>query len=201
MSETKVPEDPRTSLLRSLARQQRGTRSALDWLQAVLWRIPGRPVDVNKLLLLRFEGTPCPSDRLLRGAAIARAGVPSDVHGMSRCEGKSIETFLRRFRAGDFCVVAELDGKIIGYSMLRLFGYKIPSFGCCVRTGYGGKGYGSMLTSWTVEKAKAMGYTKVILKVHKNNTIAFQMYKKIGFSITGEIPEKNEIIMEKILFK
>jgi ribosomal protein S18 acetylase RimI-like enzyme len=101
----------------------------------------------------------------------------------------------------DHYFVMTLDGKIIGYSMLRLFGYKIPSFGCCVRTGFGGKGYGSMLTSWTVEKAKAMGYTKVILKVHKNNTIAFQMYKKIGFSITGEIPEKNEIIMEKILFK
>ena len=101
----------------------------------------------------------------------------------------------------DHYFVMIVDGKIIGYSMLRLFGYKIPSFGCCIRTGYGGMGYGSMLTGWTVETAKELGYEKVILKVHKDNTIAFQMYKTVGFIITGEIPEKNEIKMEKQLKK
>lgn len=92
-----------------------------------------------------------------------------------------------------------LDGKIIGYSMLRLFGYKIPSFGCCIRKGYSGKGYGSMLTVWTVDQAKKLGYSKIILKVHKDNLSAFKIYTKIGFSITGEIPEKDEITMEKQL--
>lgn len=101
----------------------------------------------------------------------------------------------------DHYFVMILDGKIIGYSMLRLFGYKIPSFGCCIRSGYGGKGYGSMLTRWTIEKAKELGYEKVILKVHKDNAFAFQMYKTVGFTITGEIPEKNEIKMEKQLMK
>lgn len=88
------------------------------------------------------------------------------------------------------------DGLIIGYSMLRLFGYKIPSFGCCIRKGYYGMGFGSMLTAWTVKKAKNLGYDKIILKVHKNNTNAFNMYKKIGFIVTGELPEKNEYKME-----
>lgn len=88
------------------------------------------------------------------------------------------------------------DGIIIGYSMLRLFGYKIPSFGCCVRKGCGGMGYGSMLTAWTIWKAKDLGYEKIILKVHKDNTYAFQMYKKVGFIVIGELSEKNEYKME-----
>lgn len=99
----------------------------------------------------------------------------------------------------DHYFVMIIDGKILGYSMLRLFGYKVPSFGCCIRTGYSGMGYGSMLTAWTVKTAKELGYEKVILKVHKDNTFAFQMYKTLGFTITGEIPAKNEIKMEKQL--
>ena len=99
----------------------------------------------------------------------------------------------------DHYFIMILNGKIIGYSMLRLFGYKIPSFGCCIRRGYDGMGYGSMLTAWTVKEAGELRYEKIILKVHKNNTFAFQMYKAIGFTITGEIPEKNEIKMEKQL--
>jgi ribosomal protein S18 acetylase RimI-like enzyme len=99
----------------------------------------------------------------------------------------------------DHYFVMILDGKIIGYSMLRLFGYKIPSFGCCIRKGYGDKGYGSMLTAWTINKANDLGYEKVILKVHKDNNFAVQMYKKVGFTIIGEIPEKNEMKMEKQL--
>jgi RimJ/RimL family protein N-acetyltransferase len=101
----------------------------------------------------------------------------------------------------DHYFVMTMNGNIIGYSMLRLFGYEIPSFGCCIRTGYIGKGYGLMLTSWTVETAKELGYKKVILKVHNENTIAFQMYKKIGFTVVGEIPEKHEIKMEKPLIQ
>lgn len=96
----------------------------------------------------------------------------------------------------DHYFVMVSDGLIIGYSMLRLFGYKIPSFGCCIRTGYGGMGYGSMFTVWTVNKAKELGYEKIILRVHKDNVYAFQLYKKVGFIVIDELSEKNEYKME-----
>lgn len=95
----------------------------------------------------------------------------------------------------DHYFVMLLNKKIIGYSMLRLFGYEIPSFGCCIRTGYEQEGYGTMLTQWTINKAKELGYHKVILKVYKENDSAFKMYKKIGFQVTGEIKSTNEIKM------
>ena len=40
----------------------------------------------------------------------------------------------------DHYFVMELNGKIIGYAFLRLFWYKIPSYGCCIRKEYHGKG-------------------------------------------------------------
>lgn len=89
-----------------------------------------------------------------------------------------------------------LDGKIIGYSFLRLFGYEIPSFGCCIRKGYENKGYGTVLTRWTVNKAKELGYNKVILKTYKENISAQKIYKKVGFKIIGETEDEKQYRME-----
>lgn len=91
------------------------------------------------------------------------------------------------------------DNTIIGYSFLRLFGYEIPSFGCCIRNGFENKEYGTILTQWTIKKARELGYPKVIIKVYKENEVAFRMYKKIGFKITGENKDTKEFYMEIIL--
>jgi ribosomal-protein-alanine N-acetyltransferase len=89
----------------------------------------------------------------------------------------------------DHYFVLTLDKKIVGYSMLRLFGHEIPSFGCCIGTGFEGKRLGSALTVWTVNRARDLGYKKIILKIHKDNTHAFQMYKRAGFVVTEILDE------------
>jgi len=93
----------------------------------------------------------------------------------------------------------KLEKKIIGYSFLRFFGYETPSFGCCIRNGYEKKGYGMILTKWTIEKAKKLGFNKVILKTYKENIPAQKIYKKIGFKIIGETEDKKQYKMELIL--
>lgn len=100
----------------------------------------------------------------------------------------------------DHYFVLLINDKIIGYSFLRLFGYKIPSFGCCIRYEYWGNGYGEMITEKTIDAAKKIGYTKVILKVYKKNNVAFNLYKKIGFKVTDENVETDEYKME-VLFE
>lgn len=92
--------------------------------------------------------------------------------------------------------IIALGEKIIGYSFLRLFGYEIPSFGCCIRDGYENKGYGTILTRWTINKAKELGYNKVILKTYKENIPAQKIYKKTGFKIIGETEDKKQYQME-----
>ena len=95
----------------------------------------------------------------------------------------------------DHFFVMVLHNKIIGYSMLRLFGYEIPSLGCCIGHEYEGKGLGTKLVQWTVDKAKELGYTQVILKVYKENVVAFHVYQKIGFQIIDDLSETKEYKM------
>lgn len=89
--------------------------------------------------------------------------------------------------------------KLIGYSFLRQFGYEIPSFGISIRKGFTGKGLGSILTKWTIEKARKLGYKKVILKTYKENILAQRIYKKLGFKIVGETEDKKQYKMEIII--
>ena len=96
----------------------------------------------------------------------------------------------------DHYFVMELNKKIIGYSFLRLFSYEIPSFGCCIFNGDKNKGYGTILTSWTVKRAKKLGYNNVILKTYKKNIYALKIYRKIGFKIIGETEDKKQYRMK-----
>jgi len=92
-----------------------------------------------------------------------------------------------------------LNENLIGYSFLRLFNTQIPSFGIIIKKTHSGKGYGTFLTDWTVEKARQLGYDKVILKTYKNNIVAKKIYEKIGFKIIGETKDKKQYKMEKIM--
>lgn len=86
----------------------------------------------------------------------------------------------------DHYYVLEVKGRIVGYSMLRLFGTDIPSFGCYIHRHFRGYGYGMMLTRWTLDEAHLMGYKQVILRVHRDNKKAMQMYMKAGFMFADE---------------
>lgn len=96
----------------------------------------------------------------------------------------------------DHYFVMVLEKRIIGYSFLRLFGYSVPSFGIVIRNESTGKGYGTILTQWTVDKARALGYEKVILKTYKENLQAKRMYEKIGFKTVGVTEDNRQFLME-----
>ena len=99
----------------------------------------------------------------------------------------------------DHYFVMFLDSTLIGYSFLRLFGYKIPSFGIVIKNDFTKRDYGTILTRWTIEKARELGYKKIILKTYKENIPAQKLYEKLGFKITGETKDKKQYKMEIIL--
>ncbi|MCK5300714.1 MAG: GNAT family N-acetyltransferase [Thermoplasmatales archaeon] len=96
----------------------------------------------------------------------------------------------------DHYFIMIIDDKIIGYSFLRLFEYKVPSFGIVIRRKYTAKGNGTILTRWTIDKAKELGYDNVILKTYKDNIASQKIYKKIGFKIVGETEDKKQYKMK-----
>lgn len=96
----------------------------------------------------------------------------------------------------DHYFVMFLDNEMIGYSFLRLFGYNIPSFGIIIKKEFSDKGFGTILIDWTINKAKELGYKKVILKTYKENIAAQKIYEKIGFKITGETEDNKQYKMD-----
>ena len=99
----------------------------------------------------------------------------------------------------DHYFVMFLKNRLIGYSFLRLFGYDVPSFGIIIRKGYIGRGYGTFLTKWMMNKAKDIGYNKIILKTYKDNLPAKRIYDKVGFKIVGLTENKKQYKMELLL--
>jgi GNAT superfamily N-acetyltransferase len=82
--------------------------------QKVLRRVPLRPVDVGKLCFLRLNGVPRVPRALLRGKALVRFATVDDLGRLAQLHDKT-PLFSARFAAGDRCLVALVQGRVIGY--------------------------------------------------------------------------------------
>ena len=92
----------------------------------------------------------------------------------------------------DFYFVLVKNNQVIGYSMLRCFRTDTPTFGCCIHPDHRGNGYSSILMQETLAAAKHYGFSKVILHVHTDNTVAYHLYEQHGFT-----PVCTQVRMEK----
>ena len=90
----------------------------------------------------------------------------------------------RRGIQDDLYFGAFLDGRLIGYGMLRGWdeGYAIPSFGVAVGTNYRGLGVGRLLLRCAIAMARKRGAQTMILKVHPENSSAKHLYESEGFN-------------------
>lgn len=86
----------------------------------------------------------------------------------------------------DLYYIIIFNNLIIGYGMLRGMdeGYEIPSLGIAIDKDYSGKGLGSLLMVFLETTAKLHKYTKMRLRVNKDNQKAISLYKKLGYNFT-----------------
>ncbi|MCM1024243.1 MAG: GNAT family N-acetyltransferase [Prevotella sp.] len=95
----------------------------------------------------------------------------------------------------DRCLVAEVDGKIIGAVWVRImedYGHidnDTPSFAVSLYKEYRGRGIGTELMREMLEVLKESGFKRCSLAVQKEN-YAVKMYKKVGFDVVGENNEE-----------
>lgn len=111
-----------------------------------------------------------------------------------------VDAYIKDFgkRTDDHCLVAELDGKIIGAVWIRIisgeikgFGYiddQTPEFAISLFKEYREQGIGTRLMIEMIEYLRKSGYKKTSLSVQKEN-YAVKLYLKMGFKI---IRENNE---------
>lgn len=98
----------------------------------------------------------------------------------------------------DYCLVAEVEGKIVGAVWVRCmkaFGYiddAVPEFAVSVYPQYREKGIGTGLMRKMLAYLKSKGYDRTSLAVQKEN-YAVKMYQQLGFEISDE--NEQEYIM------
>lgn len=98
----------------------------------------------------------------------------------------------------DNCLVAEIDGKIVGAVWTRImndYGHiddLTPSLAISLYKGYRRQGIGTRLMLEMIKLLKDIGYKNISLSVQKLN-YAYKMYLNVGFSIVNET--KDEYIM------
>ena len=103
-------------------------------------------------------------------------------HPFTRDEARRIAE--RRGIRKDLYFGAFLDGRLIGYGMLRGWdeGFAIPSFGVAVRFEFRGSGVGRRLLRYAISMARRRGAERIILKVHPANGSAKHLYESEGFT-------------------
>ena len=105
-------------------------------------------------------------------------------------------------RAGDICLVAETDNKIVGAVWTRIvndFGHiddDVPSLAIAVSKESRGNGIGTRLLLEMVEVLKKERFSAVSLSVQKEN-FAVKLYERAGFEVVKDNGE--ELVMLKII--
>ena len=98
-------------------------------------------------------------------------------------------------RKGDYCLVAECDGRVVGAVWTRImddYGHvdnETPSMAISLFREYRGKRIGSRLMTEMLETLKQQGYRQASLSVQKAN-YAVRMCRKLGSRPVRETPEE-----------
>jgi phosphinothricin acetyltransferase len=109
-------------------------------------------------------------------------------------------------------LVAEIDGAMVGWGSLNVFNPRpaydhVADFSLYVERGWRGRGMGRRLLEALTERARALGYHKLVLSAFPWNEAGMQVYRRAGFREVGIYREQglldgrwvDTIIMEKLL--
>lgn len=128
--------------------------------------------------------------------------VPPDVKKPPRAilKDDALQVYIRDFgsRPDDRCLVAELDGKVVGAVWTRImhdYGHiddETPSLAISLYPEYRNLGIGTMLMRGMLQLLRAKHYRRVSLSVQKAN-YALHMYQNLGFCTVRE--DAQECIM------
>ena len=125
--------------------------------------------------------------------------IPEGVEAPSRdiINQPDLQVYVKDFgtEKGDHCLVAEIDGKIVGAAWSRImndYGHiddDTPSLAISLLPEYRGNGIGTKLMTGLLEVLKKNGYKRTSLAVQKAN-YAVRMYKAVGFETVDENTEE-----------
>ena len=122
-------------------------------------------------------------------------------------QNPEIDVYIKDFgsRKDDYCLLAELNGTIVGGVWVRILADEIkgfgnidpetPEFAVSVFKAYQKMGVGTRLMLEMIDYLKNKGYKQCSLAVQKAN-YAVKMYQKLGFEIVKEIGEEYIMLLK-----
>jgi phosphinothricin acetyltransferase len=109
-------------------------------------------------------------------------------------------------------IVAEAEGRVIGWGSLNSFNPRpvydhVADFSIYVERGWRGRGVGRALLDCLIERARALGYHKLVLAAFPSNQAGMRLYERAGFRKVGVYEEQGRldgrwvdvVIMERLL--
>ena len=109
-------------------------------------------------------------------------------------------------------IVVESDGRVIGFGSLNAFNPRaaynhVADFSLYVERSWRNKGVGRRLLQALTERARQLGYHKMVLSAFPFNPAGLALYRKSGFRVVGVYKEQgfldgrwvDTIVMEKLL--
>lgn len=118
-------------------------------------------------------------------------------------KNEELQIYIKNFGLfkDDNCLVAEVDGKVVGACWTRImndYGHidnETPSLAISLYNEYRHLGIGTALMKAILQLLKEKGYKQISLSVQKEN-YAVNMYRKIGFKIVSETDEEYIMLCE-----
>ena len=109
-----------------------------------------------------------------------------------------IKNILREKKQDKFFGIFE-ESKLIGFYMLRGFdeGFNVPSYGVWISKSYSNKGLSTLTLYHAFAFCRLNNISKLMLKVHPQNTVAKNIYEKLGFREQGLDQKNNNLIYYK----
>lgn len=109
-------------------------------------------------------------------------------------------------------IVVENAGHVIGFGSLNVFNPRkaydhVADFSLYVERSWRGKGVGGRLLQALIERARRLGYHKMVLSAFPFNRAGLALYQNSGFQVVGIYKEQglldgrwvDTIVMEKLL--
>ena len=109
-------------------------------------------------------------------------------------------------------IVVESGGAIVGWGSLNVFNARpayqhVADLSVYVERGWRGRGVGHRLLEGLIERARAIGYHKMVLATFPTNAGGVRLYERLGFIRVGVYREQgmldgqwvDTLIMEKLL--
>ena len=126
---------------------------------------------------------------------VIRAMRPADLNVIAAIESRSYDfpwgygIFSDCLVAGYYCIVVEVDGDVVGYSIMSVAAAEAHILNLCVDMPWQCQGLGNLLLQEILDYARQFDVQRMFLEVRPSNPVAIRLYEQAGFNRLGIRPD------------